>query len=355
MLSTNRRLLAAGLSMFLLLIELLAGRAGMSGPTVAFAEEPTQYSNVTLWVWPEYDDPRLLVMWEGNVAGQSGTTTTAKFLVPTGVELYFTGYQDNTGKFISVNPKEVPSGIKGYDLLTFDITGVTFRVEYYQDSIQGNPDKSINFEFKTLYPIKNLNIDVQQPLLATNYKIEPQLQTSTQIQNITSYQSTYDSLGPDKALSFTIKYTKTNPATSVLQGNAAGSNSTQAPNNSQALSSSTDNTWITFGVIGVLCAAFFLWLERRRRNALTWDDEDDEDDEDDDYYEDERPRRRRLSRELAAKHAGKEARGPVASQTLAKEGSRLKGRARMEFCPYCQAKLSGSSSRCVACGAELEV
>ena len=45
-------------------------------------EEPTSLTGVRLWVYPEYDEPSLLVMIEGEVVGVE-IPTTVRVLVPT--------------------------------------------------------------------------------------------------------------------------------------------------------------------------------------------------------------------------------------------------------------------------------
>jgi len=65
-------------------------------PLPTFAQsggEVTGFKNVKLWIYPEHDDPRLLVMLEGQITGAQ-PPVRVKFLVPSAAEMYSAGSMD---------------------------------------------------------------------------------------------------------------------------------------------------------------------------------------------------------------------------------------------------------------------
>ena len=68
-------------------IGLLLIGADLSRALAQPENEVTGYENVQLWVYPEYDDPRLLVMLEGQIVGVE-PPAEVRFLVPSASEMY---------------------------------------------------------------------------------------------------------------------------------------------------------------------------------------------------------------------------------------------------------------------------
>ncbi len=190
-------------------------------PAVAFiqpalAETPTGISgfhNVTLWVYPEYDDPRLLVMLEGKV-NPSEVPSNINFLVPSTAAMYSAGSKDAQGTYSGGPPSRVASQIAGWDEISYQLKTDTFRVEYYDNVITGTTDKQIAYDFRWLYPISDLTVVVQQPLKASNYSVTPAGKQTTQDQ-FTVYTYTYTNPDINQPLHFNISYTKTDPNPSL--------------------------------------------------------------------------------------------------------------------------------------------
>ena len=140
-----------------------------SGNTPALAQDEagvTGFQNVQLWVYPEFDDPRLLVMMEGQIVGAEAPVEV-RFLVPSAAEMYSAGSMDAEGQYSGGPPARQASSEPGWDEISYTVTTDTFRVEYYDPVITDQPDKLINYEFRTLYPVSGLTITFQEPKNAT--------------------------------------------------------------------------------------------------------------------------------------------------------------------------------------------
>ena len=213
----------------------IQGATGISG-----------FYNVTLWLNPEYDSPELLVMLEGKVAA-SEVPAQVRFLVPHEAVMYSAGSKDAQGNYSGGPPNRIASQISGWDEISYQLNSDTFRVEYYDDIIKGNTDKSIAYDFRWLYPISDLTVIAQQPLKASNFSINPSGKASSEGQ-FTVY--TYSFTNPDitQPLHFDITYTKTDPNPSI------GTAATSPP-----ASNSTGNlTLIVLLVLSIVAVIAFL-------------------------------------------------------------------------------------------------
>jgi hypothetical protein len=173
-----------------------------------------EFNNVHLWVYPEYDDPRLLVMLQGEIIGVQ-PPATVRFLVPSAAEMYSAGSIDAQGQYSGGPPQREPSVILGWDEISYDVTTDTFRVEYYDPVITELPDKTIVYRFRSLYPISSLHIVVQEPRQSSNYSISPEGTLSTDSRGLSNHTYEYHDIESDSLISYSITYTKSNPLPSL--------------------------------------------------------------------------------------------------------------------------------------------
>lgn len=257
------RRLARLLLLFAFSLALIAP-GGQTHPAMAASPEPTGLSNVQLWVYPEYDDPRLLVMLEGQIAGTKAPATV-RFLVPSGAQMFSAGWKDAQGKYAGGPPNRQPSDVPGWDEISYEAKSSTFRVEYYDSSIVGQDDKNIAYEFRSLYPIGDLRVYVQEPLTSNDFSVSPPAQSRSTEEGMVLHQYSYRNQDLTKPLSFVIGYTKSDPNPSI-----------QNPSlNSSTTSSETSSSSNPMAVVGIVFAALaallvgYALLSKSRSRPMT--------------------------------------------------------------------------------------
>lgn len=182
--------------------------------------EPAGFNNVHLWIYPEYDDSRLLVMLEGQIAGVQAPATV-RFLIPSTAEMTWAGSMDAQGDYSEGPPPREPSAIPGWDEIIFNVTTDTFRVEYYDPIIIGLPDKSIAYEFRRLYPISSLHVVIQEPKQSSNFSVSPEGALSSGSQGFTNHNYEYHDIDDGPPINFNIAYTKSDALPSLSIGDDA--------------------------------------------------------------------------------------------------------------------------------------
>jgi hypothetical protein len=251
---------------------LLAG--GIATAALAQDEPPaTGYSNVQVWVNPEYDDPSLLVMMQGTIVGAT-PPARVDFLVPTGAVMYSAGSMNADGTYTGGPPDRSASDLPGWDLISYTVTSAIFRVEYYDDIIQGQPDKTIDYEFKTYLPVNGLSVSIQQPLQATDFTVDPAGSTGQDQEGFRLQTYRYDSLTPADSLTYHISYYKTDNVPSFQQNTTGGT--TGGSDTGGGISSGWLAFIIVVAVIAVVSVVFFMMqrsrplsrADRRRRGTV---------------------------------------------------------------------------------------
>jgi len=209
----------------------------------------TGFNNVQLWIYPEYDDPRLLVMLEGQIAGVE-PPVVVRFLVPSKAEMYSAGSMDALGQYTGGPPNREPSSIPGWDEINYEVTTNTFRVEYYDPIISGQPDKSISYEFRWLYPISKLEVIVHEPRRSADFSVSPIGNSFVDNDGFSSYSYNFSELGDMPPLGFEISYHKadTRPSLSINENE----------------SSEYYLVVVIVVILGVAAVASFFWLRKSR-------------------------------------------------------------------------------------------
>ena len=288
---------------FLFVLVTLSGVGG----TLLAAEDAqiSSYENVTIWVYPEYDDSRLLVMMEGDIAGTSAPAEVS-FLVPTDAQMYSAGSKDAQGQYSGGPPNREASGTPGWDIISYEVTEQTFRVEYYTAQIIGYPDKSIDFKYSFLFPVTGLEVIFQEPRESSEYLISPAGNAFTDSEGFRSHLFTYTTLPTGQSLEYSVTYTKSDNRPS-LDISPSGS--------SDALTAVIVIVALTLGV-----GAFLFLMNRAGKKPAG------------------RAARRRAQKSETRKNA-KPATEPRGESTT-----------RPRFCSYCGKPLKGSGAYCAFCG-----
>jgi hypothetical protein len=219
------------------------------------ANEPTGLSNMTLWIYPEYDDPRLLVMTEGRI---TGTTAPAqiRFLVPSAAEMYSAGSIDSQGKYSGGPPDRKASSISGWDEISYSVTTNVFRIEFYDPVIPKETNKSFSYDFRSLYSISDLKVIVQVPTKSTDFSVVP---AGVNTNEGSFAVHTYSLVSPklDEPLHFDISYSKSDPNPSV--GTATPSTGNTGSTNKLNI------IWPIVGIVVLLVIVIIvLWLMKSR-------------------------------------------------------------------------------------------
>jgi hypothetical protein len=220
-----------------------------------------------LRLWPEYDDPGLLVILSGNFA--SGVTYPVQLSIPmpAGARNIQATYQDAAGTLLT-RPFEVKDG-----KLTYEVPSGSFHIEYYLDRAPSGNQRQIDFAFDAPYAINALRVAAQQPARSSEFALTPAAAGTEQgTDGLTYHVLTRNNVAAGEKLDIGINYTKTDTSLSApqLAVTSTGAAPQAAPAPAAATSSSVMDwlPWVLIGV-GVVLAVGILayWLLSRRQPA----------------------------------------------------------------------------------------
>jgi len=224
-----------------------------SAPTADLA-----MARLRLSIWPEYDDPRVLIMLRGEMTPRQAFPASITLPIPKGAEIIGAGMVSEQNELL-LHPHQVePGNIQ--DTLQLNLPVPRFFVEfYYNPFTTSGPEKRFVYPAPTTYPIELFKVDIQQPLKATAFTLDPApMERTTDNQGFTYHQFTYRDVGKGQSQVFTIAYTKTATTPSVAKQQPT-------PQPTEKARARSDNTLVVLSIFAgaILLFAGCAWLMQR--------------------------------------------------------------------------------------------
>lgn len=221
------------------------------------AQENLRIKSMQVSVQPEHDDPRVLVIQQGEIGG-GAFPQEVNFYLPKVVEVTeVCGLKKPADEHLCQLYQTRPEG--DATVLTYKLPVPNFYFEFYYNPVQGLGERAIDFNFRSFYPVDDLKMDVQQPLRSTGFVLTPaSSQVSTDGQGFKYYHYSFSTLSPQTPVGLKIAYQKEDERPSVPKRNAGSTGV-------EGIDSRTGLIALAVGGAGVL--GFFGYLAVRRRPA----------------------------------------------------------------------------------------
>jgi len=223
-------------------------------------------ARLRLSIWPEYDDPRVLIMLRGEMAPRQAFPASITLSIPKGAEIIGAGMISEQNELLR-HPHQVLPG-DTQDSLQLNLPVPRFFVEfYYNPFTTSGPEKRFVYPAPTTYPIEVFEVDIQQPLKTTSFALDPSpMERMTDNQGFTYHQFIYRDIGKGQSPTFTVSYTKTVPTPSVPKPQPT-------PQRTEKERPRADHALLSLGILAgaSLLFAGWAWLvrvsQRRPRSA----------------------------------------------------------------------------------------
>lgn len=247
-------------------------------PQMATAQDEPQIQQLHIQVMPEFDDPRVLVIVQGQMGGVFPQSAT--FLLPSEAQINQMATMDvSTGQTTPQDYDTLPDITDArWTQVTYQLDGAHFFYEFYYNPFSGEANKQFTYLFKSLLPVTDIQVEVQEPLKASNFALTPTADT-TRVDGqfgFTYHQFQLGSLPAGQDVSIAINYTKTDPTPSISREQLMGMGSggvaevggmvTAVAPSSAAPFPASLSTVVVAGLVGITVAVIigrFLWLRRR--------------------------------------------------------------------------------------------
>jgi len=145
-------------------------------PSGTSAQSPDELSSVRVRLWSEYDQPEMLVIYDLTLPAGTPLPATLKIRIPkTAGEPHAVASRELDGSLVNLPVvTEVASG----DWISIEFTATTLdsRMEFYDPAlVKDGTSRSYTYIWPGDYNVASLEIEVQQPVDATNMSLSPSM------------------------------------------------------------------------------------------------------------------------------------------------------------------------------------
>jgi hypothetical protein len=156
------------LSRFLLSLTLLAM---VLAPLPAQAQSDLRLDQVSVQVWPEYDQPLVLVIYRLSLAPETTLPVTLRLRVPATAQLNAVAEQDPGLGLLNALYERTVEG--EWATLAISANQLELQVEYYDRLPKYETERSIVYQWAGDYPVEDLAVHFLEPAGSEDLEISP--------------------------------------------------------------------------------------------------------------------------------------------------------------------------------------
>jgi hypothetical protein len=197
-------------------------------PAPLLAQESPAMTNLTISLWPEYDEPALLVIYRGQFAGDVSSPLPVEFRIPAEAgKPQAVAYLNELGDLLTLEYTTRAEG--DWLVIAFELPTRDFQLEYY-GPLPGSPapgQRTFTYTYSADYAVATLELKVQEPLGAQGMKLEPAADSVIEDADGLNYHLT--TAGPLKqgdTATWSVSYDKTDSGLTI---GASASEPTETP------------------------------------------------------------------------------------------------------------------------------
>ena len=182
--------------------------------SVAGAQSPdTILAELVVQIWPEYDRPEALVIYDFILA-PTVLPATVQIRIPEGGELLAVAQETPQG--LMTHPYEFLTGVGGYDVIVMTLTDSgRYRVEFYEALTRNGNQRQYTFDWPGNYAVENLFVLVQKPIGARNFTTTPKMSELPGNDGFLYAQQQFNNLPAGQSFTLALEYDKDDEALSI--------------------------------------------------------------------------------------------------------------------------------------------
>jgi len=237
----------------------------------AAAQETPELASLNIALWPEFDRPEMLVIYQGVLASETSLPAAVEIRIPARVgQPSAMAYLSEAGERLN---QQYTTRVEGEALVvSFELTTRGFQLEYYDAlPVSAEGEREYTLAYTADYAIADLSIEFQVPATAEGLVVEPQAGSAqTGADGLVYHLIQAGSVEAGETLSWTFRYVKdneelTNPTTS--QASEVGTQPAVSTDAGSDGNSTVLTVLVAFlAVLAVGGAAF--WLGRGTRSPV---------------------------------------------------------------------------------------
>ena len=185
-------------------------------PFSAAAQDPLTLSSLQVQIWPEYDQPSALVIYNLSLPPGSAFPVSLSLRIPVSAgEPNAVAVRQPDGSLYTIDYTRLVSG--GWATISFTTPASEVQLEYYDPGLQKEgASRHYEYTWPGDYAVTQFTISVQQPVGATDMRILPSLGAGAKGEDgLTYYTQDIGAIPLGQTFDITIEYQKPSDTLSV--------------------------------------------------------------------------------------------------------------------------------------------
>lgn len=143
-------------------------------PGLAQAQSSVVFESLNIQLWPDFDQPSVLVLYDFVVAAQTPLPVQVNVRMPAGAQLFAVARAES-GELMNVEHAQ-PVQEGNYSVVTFVVTDrLTYRVEFYIPYVLQGQKRTFTYTWPGDYAVTSFTMVLQEPTGAANVITEPEM------------------------------------------------------------------------------------------------------------------------------------------------------------------------------------
>jgi len=177
-------------------------------PSFVFAQSNNALSSMTVQLWPEYDQPSMLVITDFKLVTGVSLPVDLTFHIPDDANLIAVASLSTDGTYVNaVFSGPDPQGESQAFSVTID-QDATYRFEYYQPLVINGKQRSFTYIWDGEYAVQAFNLIVLEPLDVTSLSLDPVYKSVSEQNSGKYYDSGVMKLAQGDPFNETLQYEK---------------------------------------------------------------------------------------------------------------------------------------------------
>ncbi len=141
-----------------------------------FGQQEPEMAIILVRLWPEYDQPKMLVIYDLTLPAGTPLPATITMRMPvTAASPHAVASRQPDGSLINL-PFSAPVMMGAWQEVEFEATTLESRYEYYDSGLRMDGDlRTYQYSWPGNYAVQDFNIEFQQPVGASEVVLEPSL------------------------------------------------------------------------------------------------------------------------------------------------------------------------------------
>jgi hypothetical protein len=177
-------------------------------PSMVYAQTTLALSSLTVQLWPEYDQPSMLVITDFEVSPVTKFPASVTFHIPQEANLIAVAAYDETGALVNAI-FDGPTSNGDWQTFTITLNSAAARFEYYQPITFNGEQRIFSYLWNGTYAVNAFDIRVLEPLDTTALDTIPALPSISQENDLKYFEGDPIQLAQGEQFTLNLNYTKT--------------------------------------------------------------------------------------------------------------------------------------------------